>query len=108
MLQPGFDLDLAREERRLGNPDAFDGSDLYPDVADCFHAFRKRGLRIGMAGNQPASAEEALESLGLPTGYVASAERWKVKEARAMLLSEDRRQVAAGGVLDRLRGRPAG
>ncbi len=81
VLRPGFDLKLAREERRrLGNPDEFDGSDLYPDVAACIHALHQRGLRIGIAGNQPVCAEQALESLGLPVDLVASSERWNVKK----------------------------
>jgi HAD superfamily hydrolase (TIGR01662 family) len=81
LLRPGFDLELAREERRrLGNPDEFDGSDLYPDVPSCIHALHKRGLRIGIAGNQPVVAEQALTSLGLPVDFVAASERWKVKK----------------------------
>ncbi|HXI41719.1 MAG TPA: HAD family hydrolase [Bryobacteraceae bacterium] len=81
LLRPGFDLELAREERRrLGNPDEFDGSDLYPDVAPCIHALHMRGLRIGIAGNQPVVAEQALESLGLPVEFVAASERWKAKK----------------------------
>lgn len=81
LLRPGFDLELAREERRrLGNPDEIDAGDLYPDAAPCLHALRRRGLRIGIAGNQPASAEHALESLGLPVDFVASSERWNVKK----------------------------
>jgi len=49
-LRPGFDLELAREERRrLGNPDEFDGSDLYPDVAACLHALpRKSWVACGL------------------------------------------------------------
>jgi len=81
LLRPGFDLELAREERRrLGNPDEFDASDLYPDVAACLHTLHKHGLRIGIAGNQPVAAERALESFGLPVDFVASSERWNVKK----------------------------
>lgn len=81
LLRPGFDLGLAREERRrLGNPDEFDGSDLYPDAAPCIQTLHKRGLRIGIAGNQQIVAEQVLESLGLPVDFVASSERWKVKK----------------------------
>jgi HAD superfamily hydrolase (TIGR01662 family) len=101
LLRPGFDLELAREERRrLGNPDEFDASDLYPDAVACLHALRKRGLRIGVAGNQPASAEQALESLGLPVDFVASSERWNVKKPAPGFFQKiiDELQLAAGSV----------
>jgi HAD superfamily hydrolase (TIGR01662 family) len=81
LLRPGFDLELAREERRhLGNPDEFDASDLYPDVAPCLHALHRRGLRLGIAGNQPAVAEQILGDIGMPVEFLASSERWKVKK----------------------------
>jgi HAD superfamily hydrolase (TIGR01662 family) len=100
-LRPGFDLKLAREERRrLGNPDEFDGSDLYPDVAGCIHALHKCGLRIGIAGNQPACAEQALENVGLPVDFVASSERWNVKKPAPEFFQKiiEELQLAAGEI----------
>ena len=101
LLRPGFDLELAREERRrLGNPDEFDAGDLYPDAVACLHALHRRGLRIGIAGNQPASAEQALESLGLPVDFVASSERWNVKKPAPAFFQKiiDELQLAAGAI----------
>ena len=81
LLQPGFDLERARRERRaLGEPDGFDARDLYPDVAPCFAALRARGYRVGVAGNQPADAERALGALGLDVDVVASSARWGVEK----------------------------
>ena len=101
LLQPGFDLELAREERRrLGSPDEFDASDLYPDVAACLHALHRRGLRIGIAGNQPASSEQALQSLGLPVDFVASSDRWNVKKPEPAFFQKiiDELQLAADSI----------
>jgi HAD superfamily hydrolase (TIGR01662 family) len=101
VLRPGFDLELAREERRrLGNPDEFDASDLYPDVAACLHALHRLGLRIGIAGNQPVCAEQALESFGLPVDFVASSERWKIKKPAPAFFQKiiDELQLAAGEI----------
>ena len=101
VLRPGFDLKLAREERRLlGNPDEFDGSDLYQDVAACIHALHQRGLRIGIAGNQPVCAEQALESVGLPVDFVASSERWNVKKPAPEFFQKilDELQLEAGEI----------
>ena len=101
LLQPGFDLELAREERRrLGSPDEFDASDLYPDVAACLHALHRRGLRIGIAGNQPASSEQALQSLGLSVDFVASSDRWNVKKPEPAFFQKiiDELQLAADSI----------
>lgn len=101
LLRPGFDLELAREERRrLGNPDEFDASDLYPDVAACLHVLHKRGLRIGIAGNQPVAAEQTLEGLGLLVDFVASSERWKVKKPAPEFFQKivDELKLAAGEI----------
>jgi FMN phosphatase YigB (HAD superfamily) len=81
VLRPGFDLQAARAERlKAGIPDSFSAADLYPDVAPCFHALRARGLRIGIAGNQPAGVEEIFRELGLPIDFVGSSAEWKVEK----------------------------
>jgi len=81
ILQPGFDLEMAREERRkAGIPDEFQPSDLYGDVPDCLRALRERGLRIGIAGNQPSTAERMVRDLALPVDFVASSQRWGVEK----------------------------
>jgi FMN phosphatase YigB (HAD superfamily) len=75
-FRPGFDLEAARRERAAaGDPDLFDARDLYPDAAPCFAALRERGFTVGIAGNQAAGTEAALEALGLPADLVTSSAR---------------------------------
>jgi HAD superfamily hydrolase (TIGR01549 family) len=84
MLRPGFVLETAREERkRAGMPDEFGTEDLYPDVAPCLEKLRERGIKIGIAGNQPESAERVLCQMGLPVEFVASSARWGVEKPSA-------------------------
>ena len=80
-LIPGFDLEAAREERRkAGIPDVFGATDLYPDVEPCLRKLRGRGLRIGIAGNQPAGFEGIIRASGLPVDFVASSSLWSVEK----------------------------
>jgi HAD superfamily hydrolase (TIGR01662 family) len=80
-LQPGFDLAAAQAARiKAGVPDEFHSEDLYPDVAECIGVLRGRGLRMGIAGNQPASAERVLRELALPVDFVAASARWGVEK----------------------------
>jgi HAD superfamily hydrolase (TIGR01662 family) len=54
--------------------------DLYPDVVPCLRLLRERGYRVGLAGNQPAKAEEYLARLGLPVDLIASSSSWGVEK----------------------------
>jgi HAD superfamily hydrolase (TIGR01509 family) len=54
--------------------------DLYPDAVPCLEALAGAGLRIGLAGNQPQSAESALARLGLPVDFIASSAHWGVEK----------------------------
>jgi FMN phosphatase YigB (HAD superfamily) len=81
LLRPGFDLNAARRERfKRGEPDMFDSRDLYPDAAPCLLALAARGLRIGVAANQPDGFEQAMRELALPLDFVASSTRWGVEK----------------------------
>ncbi len=81
LLRPGFDLETARAQRReAGIPDEFDAADLYPDVAGCLEALHERGLRIGIAGNQPAGVERVFRTLSLPFDFVASTAQWRIEK----------------------------
>lgn len=72
-FRPGFNIVDARRERAAqGDSDMFGAQDLYPDAAPCMRALRAYGYRIGIAGNQPAGAADALKALGLRTDFVAS------------------------------------
>jgi FMN phosphatase YigB (HAD superfamily) len=81
LLRPGFNLKAARAQRmEAGIPDEFEAADLYPDVSVCLYALHARGLRIGIAGNQPAGVERILGDLGLPVDFMASSALWNVEK----------------------------
>jgi FMN phosphatase YigB (HAD superfamily) len=76
---PGFDLARERGRRAAaGVPESFHEKDLYPDARPCLSALRDQGLFVGIAGNQPAEAEEVLRSWDLPADLVAASEAWGV------------------------------
>lgn len=79
IVRPGLDLQAERERRAMsGRPDAFTAMDLYPDAVPCLHECRRRGYLIGLAGNQPAEAEQTLSAMGLPVQFIASSSGWGV------------------------------
>jgi FMN phosphatase YigB (HAD superfamily) len=64
-FRPGFDLVSARQERSsYGDFDVFDASDVYPDALPCLQRLRELGYVVGIAGNQPREAHEALKRVG--------------------------------------------
>src|SRR5262245_18148618 len=78
-FRPGLDVDEARRERAAaGDPDVFDARDLYPDVLACLKDLRRRGYRVGIAGNQPKEAEAALKTAGFEADIVGSSAGWGV------------------------------
>jgi HAD superfamily hydrolase (TIGR01549 family) len=78
-FRPGLDVDKARRERAAaGDPDVFDARDLYPDALPCLQDLRRRGYRVGIAGNQPKEAEAALKALGFEADIVASSAGWGI------------------------------
>lgn len=95
VFRPGFDLPEERRRRAAaGQPESFREADLYPDARPCLAALRERGLRVGLAGNQPASAEPALRALDLPVDLVATSDGWGVEKPSAGFFH---RVVAAAG-----------
>ena len=78
IFSPGFDVEAAMAENPIFG--SFDADDVYPDVAPCFEALRAAGLGIGLAGNQPAGAENALHAIGLDVDFVAASARWGVEK----------------------------
>ena len=97
LVRPG--IDLAREQAAraaAGMADLFDRSDFYPDAIGCLAELRCQGYRIGLAGNQPATAEAALHAMNLPVDYLASSAGWGVEKPAPEFFA---RVVAlAGGV----------
>jgi FMN phosphatase YigB (HAD superfamily) len=83
-FRPHFDGAAARRERAaLGDDDMFTAQDLYPDAAPCLRELRARGYRIGIAGNQPAGAVSALQSLDLAADFIASSTSLGVEKPAA-------------------------
>jgi HAD superfamily hydrolase (TIGR01549 family) len=81
MLRPGFDLEAETERRAAaGWAYQFEPGDFYPDALPCLAALRARGLKVGLAGNQPDAAEAALEAAGAPADFIASSARWGVEK----------------------------
>lgn len=77
-FSPGLDVDAAIDaDPTLGS---FDADDLYPDVVSCFEQLRALGCAVGLAGNQPERAEEALHEIGLDVDFVAASQRWGVEK----------------------------
>jgi FMN phosphatase YigB (HAD superfamily) len=52
--------------------------DLYPDALPCLGVLKRRGLAIGIVGNQPARTEEMLAACGVEVDFVGSSETWGV------------------------------
>jgi FMN phosphatase YigB (HAD superfamily) len=95
-LRPGFDLDAERERRlRAGpSPSRIGRADLYPDARPCLEALRACGYRLGLAGNQPASAEADLRALALPVDFVLCSESAGVEKPSAAFFA---RAIAESG-----------
>jgi FMN phosphatase YigB (HAD superfamily) len=76
-------MDLAKEVRRreaAGVPDTLLAEDLYPDAVPCLVALSAAGYRVGVVGNQPASADAALRALDLPVELLATSGAWGVQK----------------------------
>lgn len=81
LFRPGFDVDALQARRRAaGEASDFVEADLYPDARPCIESLARAGLRIGIAGNQPAGTESILRGLGLPVELIASSARWGVEK----------------------------
>lgn len=61
-------------------PCPIQAADFYPDAIDCLRRLTGAGYAVGLAGNQPLEAEEALAALGLPVSFLASSARWGVEK----------------------------
>lgn len=80
------------------NLPAIESVDLYPDALPCLRDIRAAGLVVGIAGNQPAAAEEQLRAAGFEADFIASSAAWGVAKPSSEFFD---RVVAAAG-------RPAG
>lgn len=79
IFRPGFDVEAERDLRAAaGSPLRIDEEDLYPDARPCLAALHNLGVRVGIAGNQPARTRQLLEALTLPVEVVATSSSWGV------------------------------
>jgi FMN phosphatase YigB (HAD superfamily) len=93
LCKPGFDLDSAFAERlEAGVPRHEELYDVYPDAAGALERLRAAGLRVAIAGNQPAGAERSVAALVADGDLVATSAGWGVAKPDpaffARLLSE--------------------
>lgn len=83
-FRPGFDLATERERRvRAGEPESFSEENLYADARPCLAKLRRIGMRVGLAGNQTARAEQVLKSLDLPVDVIGTSDGWGVEKPSA-------------------------
>lgn len=81
LIRPGCDFAALKAQRQAERRAcALQATDLYPDAVPCLSELKAMGIRVGIAGNQPAAIEEALASLGVPADIVASSEKWGVEK----------------------------
>jgi HAD superfamily hydrolase (TIGR01549 family) len=81
LVRPGIDVARERQVREeQGTMTRIEARDLYPDAIPTLMRLRAMGLRIGLAGNQPADAETQIRALGLAVDFVASSARWGVEK----------------------------
>lgn len=74
VVAPGVDWRALRAERGVPQPSRIEPGDVYPDVREGLAAIRSAGFLVGIAGNQPASTEQAMAALGVPFDLVASSQ----------------------------------
>jgi HAD superfamily hydrolase (TIGR01549 family) len=78
-VRPGFDLATERKRREeAGVGEQMDEDDLYPDVRTALAELRRRGVWVGVAGNQTVRAAELLRALDLPVDGLATSGEWGV------------------------------
>jgi HAD superfamily hydrolase (TIGR01509 family) len=54
--------------------------DFYPDAVPCLERLRAAGYALGLAGNQPAHAREALGECGLDVDFLATSAGWGIEK----------------------------
>jgi HAD superfamily hydrolase (TIGR01549 family) len=80
-FRPGFDLVSARKERAShGEIDRFDARDVYPDALPCLRRLRALGYIVGIAGNQPREAHQALKEASFEVDFIGSSTDWGVEK----------------------------
>jgi FMN phosphatase YigB (HAD superfamily) len=57
--------------------------DLYPDALPCIDSARRRGMKVGVAGNQPVGFDEALSAAGVRADFFGSSVAWAASKPSA-------------------------
>jgi FMN phosphatase YigB (HAD superfamily) len=77
LFRPGLDVETeAAHMAAEGRPTLFTLDDLYPDAVPTMRALAKAGYRLGLAANQPSTAEAVLRSIDVPLDLVAMSDSW--------------------------------
>jgi FMN phosphatase YigB (HAD superfamily) len=100
VVAPGVDWRALQVERGLPSPSRIEPDDLYPDVRDGLAAIRGAGFLVGIAGNQPASTEQAMRTLGVPFDLVASSQTFGATKPDPLFFK--RLAAATGEAADRI------
>ncbi|GAA2471536.1 HAD family hydrolase [Winogradskya humida] len=83
-VKPGFDLVVERQRReQAGVGEQIEDHDLYPDVRQALSELRRRGVWVGVAGNQTVRAGQLLRGLDLPVDDLATSSEWRVAKPEA-------------------------
>jgi FMN phosphatase YigB (HAD superfamily) len=78
---PNIDLEQASRDREAaGVGYKIELQDFYPDALPCLTSLSKRGYMVGIAGNQPESAEAALRLCGVSADFIASSAGWGIEK----------------------------
>src|SRR5665213_122859 len=81
IFRPGFNLDEERQKRAdAGEGEAFGEEDLYPDARPGMEAMSLSDVKVGLAGNQTATAEGILRGLDLPVDSIGTSASWGVEK----------------------------
>jgi HAD superfamily hydrolase (TIGR01549 family) len=81
LVRPGFDVEAAvRQRADQGYRYRIERRDFFPDALPCLSELRRRGYRIGLAGNQPEEAEAALAAAGARADFITSSARLGVEK----------------------------
>ena len=86
-----FDVFAAPEPRQWLPLDA---DDLYPDALPCILALRARGLRLGIAANQPDRAAEIGHVLGVDLDLLATSAAWGLEKPSAAFFARIASELA--------------
>lgn len=81
LFAPGIDVPaVARELGVAGRSDLVSLDDLYPDALPCLHALADDGLRLAIAGNQPAPAADVLAGMQVDFEFIGTSAGWGVEK----------------------------